>query len=111
MTDVFSWRPVGTPSGTSTFRVRKAQFGDGYSQEVADGLNNKVQSWPLQFAGYKAAITPIAAFLDAHAGYMGFFWTPPLGVQGLYKASEYSLTPEGGDFYTLSVTFEQKFAP
>jgi phage-related protein len=111
MTDTFTWRPVGTPTGQTAFRVRKAPFGDGYSQEVADGLNNKVQSWPLDFAGYKRDIEPIVAFLDAHAGYVGFFWTPPLGVQGLYKVTDYKFTPEGGDFYTLSATFEQKFAP
>jgi phage-related protein len=111
MTDTFTWRSIGTPAGQVSFRVRKAQFGDGYSQEVADGINNKVQSWPLQFVGTKAELAPIVAFLDDHAGYAGFFWTPPLGVQGLYKVTAYTPTPLSGDLYTLTATFEQKFAP
>lgn len=109
--DTFTWKPIGTPTGTSTFAVKKAQFGDGYSQEAADGINNESQSWPLQFAGSKAEMLALVAFLRAHAGYIGFYWTPPLGVQGIYKAPSFSPTPQGGDVYTVSATFEQKFAP
>lgn len=111
MTDTFAWKSVGTPSGTVTFRVSKAQFGDGYSQEVADGINNKSESWPLQFVGTKSQMQPIVDFLDAHAGAVGFFWTPPLGAQGLYKVASYQKAPQGGGIYLLSATFEQKFAP
>ncbi|NII53590.1 phage tail protein [Luteibacter sp. SG786] len=111
MAETFSWMPVGAPTGNANYRVLKSQFGDGYSQEAADGINNKVQSWPLQFFGSGIQIDEITAFLDRHAGATGFLWTPPRGVQGLYKASAYGLNPLGGGFYTLSVTFDQKFAP
>lgn len=111
MTDTFTWASTGTPSGTVTLRVRTAQMGDGYSQEVGDGINAKVQSWPLIFVGSKAEMLPIVAFLDAHAGYIGFNWTPPLGVQGLYKAPTYAMSPVGGGVYTINVTFQEKFAP
>ncbi|NID06658.1 phage tail protein [Luteibacter jiangsuensis] len=111
MAETFTWIPVGTPSGTSTFRLLKSQFGDGYSQEAADGINNKVQSWPLQFFGSGQEIDAITAFLDSHAGAIGFLWTPPRGQQGLYKVTSYAMNPLGGGRYTLSATFEQKFAP
>ncbi|MEV8518675.1 phage tail protein [Dyella marensis] len=111
MPDIFTWRPINNPVGQVTLRVRRAQFGDGYSQEVQDGINNKVQSWPLQFVGSRAEMQALSDFLDAHAGAIGFLWTPPVGVQGLYKAASYSPGYEGGDVYTISTTFEQKFSP
>lgn len=111
MTDTFTWQPTSQATGTSTFAVRSAQFGDGYTQEVADGINNESQSWPLTFMGSKAEIQPIVDFFRAHAGYRGFWWTPPFGVQGIYKVTAFSPMPNGGDIYTLTATFVQKFAP
>jgi phage-related protein len=110
-TPTFTWAPTGQPNGTLKFRVRTAQFGDGYSQRVADGINNKISSWPLTFVGKKADMQAIAAFLDERAGWQAFNWTPPAGVQGYYQAGEYNLSPIGGDVYTLTVTFQQVFSP
>ncbi len=110
-TPIFTWAPRCDPIGTVTLRKLSAQFGDGYKQEAADGINNKVQSWPLSFAGKAAKITPIRDFFDARMGYQSFFWTPPLGVQGYYKCSSYTLHPLGGGTYELNCTFEQSFQP
>lgn len=111
MTTTFTWKHDSKPTGQTTLRVLTAQFGDGYKQEAADGINNKSDSWPLSFTGLSAKITPIRDFLDALKGYQAFFWTPPLGTQGYYKASEYSLQHMGNDVYSLSVTFKQSFQP
>jgi phage-related protein len=110
-TETFTWRAVNTAAGQVTLRTLSAQFGDGYSQAAGDGLNNKVQSWPLQFAGRQAEILAIQDFLDRHKGYKSFYWTPPLGVQGLYRVPEYSPVADKGGIYTLSATFVQSFAP
>ncbi|GAP66831.1 phage minor tail protein [Mizugakiibacter sediminis] len=110
-TPTFTWQATGNPTGTVSFRVRTAQFGDGYKQTVADGINNKVQSWPLTFTGTKAEMQAIVNFFDERAGWQSFYWTPPLGVQGLYKVTTYSPTPKGGPIYTVTATFEQAFAP
>lgn len=40
--ETFTWCPMVEPTVTITQRVMKAQFGDGYSQAVGDGINNKV---------------------------------------------------------------------
>jgi phage-related protein len=109
--ETFIWQPLLNPVGQTTYRVRKAQFGDGYSQTVGDGINNAVSSWPLSFRGRSAQITPVKAFLDAHAGFVSFYWTPPLGVQGLYRCESSTLQFMGVDMYTLTATFEQVFAP
>lgn len=108
---VFGWKPGREPVGTAAYRVRKAQFGDGYQQTVADGINNKVQSWPLQFTGKAAKIAPIRDFLDARQGYQSFLWTPPLGAQGYYKCAGHTLKPLGAGNFELTATFEQVFQP
>lgn len=110
MTDTFNWPCITEPTGTVTLRARKAQFGDGYAQTVADGINAKVQSWPVSYTGDSSFIGPIAAFLDAHVG-VSFYWTPPNGVQGYYQCATYTIVPHGSDLYTLTPTFQQVFKP
>ena len=110
MAETFTVRAIGTPAGTATYRVLAAQFGDGYSQEVEDGINNKVQSWPLQFVGSEAEMQAVVDFFDRHAGAKGFNWKPPLSVTGLYKVVSYTPSHLGGDVYTVTATFTQKFA-
>ncbi|MBD8531579.1 MULTISPECIES: phage tail protein [unclassified Massilia] len=111
MTTTFTWKHDARPSGTSAFRVLKAQFGDGYQQTAADGINNKSQSWPLSFTGAASKIAPITAFLDTCGGWQSFYWTPPLGAQGFYKCASYDSKHLGGDMWQLTATFEQSFQP
>lgn len=110
-TPTFTWAPRIETSGTATYRTLSAKFGDGYEQKAADGINNKSQSWPVSFVGAAAYITPIRDFLDARAGYQSFYWTPPLGVQSLYRAMTHSVKALGTDKYELTSTFEQSFQP
>ncbi|WP_316886282.1 phage tail protein [Ralstonia thomasii] len=110
-TQVFTWSPLIEPTGETKFATRVAQFGDGYSQAVADGINNKRDSWPLSFVGHAAYIAPIRTFLDGLSGVRSFFWTPPLRTQGLFRASAYTVNPKGGDAYQLDVTFTEVFNP
>lgn len=107
----FVWCPRIDPEGTSSFRVLSAQFGDGYKQSVGDGINNEVRSWPLEFVGKGDYVKPIRDFLRAHQGYKPFKWTPPMDIEGLFEVKEFRLTPHGANVYTLSATFEQRFAP
>src|SRR5690606_27902985 len=110
--ETFTWCPRTDPQGTSTFKVLSAQLGDGFAQDVGDGINNETRSWPLQFVGRDSQIKPIRDFLRRHAGYRRFLWTPPLETEpGLFVALEFRVTPMGGKAYTLSATFEQRFAP
>lgn len=111
-TPTFTWVPRRQAAGETTFRVRAAQFGDGYRQVAADGINNRVQSWQLTFNGRRQRIADIAAFLDARAGHERFYWTPPLAsTPRLFTAGAYSLQAEGGELFTLTVTFAEAFQP
>lgn len=109
MADTFTWCPFIEPTGTGTFRVRSAQFGNGYKQVAGDGINNESQSWPLTFKGDESYVKQILAFLRAKAGYIPFRWTPPLGEESWFTCTTYGVTPLGGGAYTLSATFEQYF--
>lgn len=115
MTDTFTWRVHATASGEGAFDVRKSQFADGYSQRVPSGLNNDAQSWNVTFGGYDVTgmlgVRDPLAFIRAKKGAESFFWTPPLGTQGYYVANNYRVTPQGGNFFTVSCTFEQVFGP
>jgi phage-related protein len=109
--DTFTWSPLIGTQGTGTLRVLSAQFGDGYMQSVADGINNEVQSWPLQFRGDATYIMPILTFIRQHAGYKSFLWTPPLDIERAFKVASYDLTAIQADRYTLAVTLQQDFKP
>lgn len=109
--DIFTWYQNANASGDVKFRTLKAQFGDGYQQTAPDGINNKVENWPLTFEGTSAKIAPIKAFLESKQGTQSFLWTPPLGVQGMYKCTSFRVVDKGADNYEISATFEQSFQP
>ena len=112
MIDTFNWSPtVQGFGGDTTLRVRKAQFGDGYTQRAADGLNNRASTYNLRFVGSAEKISAIYEFFDAHAGAMSFFWTPPLRPQGRFVCEKYTEPTKDGDVYTITAQFEQTFAP
>ncbi|MDR8400116.1 phage tail protein [Paraburkholderia sp. USG1] len=111
MADTFTWAPaVSNLSGSAALRVRKAQFGDGYAQKIADGINNRASSYNLTFIGDAPTITAILAFLDAHAGATAFNWTPLLRPQALFTCEKYSEPTKDGNTYTITATFDQTFA-
>jgi phage-related protein len=109
MAETFTWRPSIDPTGVETFRVRSAQFGSGYKQVAADGINNGSQSWPLTFKGLESRIEEIVAFLRAHKGYIPFSWTPPLSAPALFTCTSWNINPHGARYYTVTATFEQYF--
>ncbi|MGU7780534.1 phage tail protein [Burkholderia sp. PU8-34] len=112
MTDTFNWSPtVQGYGGDTTLRVRKAEFGDGYTQRAADGLNNRQSTYNLRFVGKADKIAAILAFLDAHAGAVSFYWTPLFRPKGRFVCEKYSEPTKDGAVYTITAQFEQTFAP
>ena len=107
----FTWCPRLNAEADTTFRTRKAQFGDGYTQVAGDGLNPKSQKWTLSFTGDESYIGAIKAFLDAHQGTKAFLWKPPLEPLAMFRCDTYNPTALGAGKYTLDATFEQAFKP
>ena len=110
MADVFTWQPTNEARGRVTARVRRAQFGDGYSQSVPDGINHISQEWPLTIVGRWSTVGPAVAFLESHVG-ESFQWTPPRGTASLWQCDEWEIKNEGADVYTVTATFQQTFSP
>lgn len=109
--EIFAWCPRINAEAETNFRVRKAQFGDGYVQVSGDGLNTKNQEWTLNFTGNESYILSIRDFLDRHAGTKAFQWTPPLGTAGLYRCEKYKPVGLGAAKFNLEATFTQAFRP
>ena len=108
----FTFKPTNAAANEVGFRVRTAQFGDGYAQEAGDGINGKEESWTLTFVGIKEKVFEIRDFLDEHAGYKSFLWESPT-TEGplLFKAKKYNLRCLGGSTWTLDVPFIQSYQP
>lgn len=106
---IFGFPARVNAAGDTRFRIRKAQFGDGYTQVSGDGINPVIRSWDLTFIGKYDYITPIIVFLETHQGVKSFQWTPPTNVPGLYRCEGYKSVAMGGENYTLTATFTEAF--
>lgn len=54
-----------------------SDFGDGYSQRSADGLNHMSEMWTLSWTGRTVSeIDTLEDFFEARGGYEHFTWTP-----------------------------------
>ena len=112
MTDTYTFTaPDIGVTGDGTLALRTAKFGNGYTQDAADGPNNESQSWPLTWTLNAADAATLMAFIRAHAQGQKFFWTPPLGVQGYYVITKYQIQANDGSYFRISSTWEQRFAP
>lgn len=109
--DVLIWDPLVDAATKVKLRAITTKFGDGYRQDSGDGINNKESDWSLQFKGDASRIGAIRDFLDAHGGWQVFLWTPPLGTETTWLASEYELRAHGANRYSLSVTLNYKPLP
>lgn len=110
---VFTWPLTIDLSADIGFRIKKAGFGDGYTQRAKDGINTRTESWSLLFfADSIAAYRDVCAFLNERAG-LPFGWTPPGGAHpaGWYVCETYQPSPKGYDVWTISMTFVKDYQP
>ncbi|ATE60172.1 phage tail protein [Thauera sinica] len=89
-------------------RTREAKFGDGYAQEVLDGLNARPRTWAMSFE-YRdhAEADAILAFLAAN--HLAFDWTDPDGVSGRWRCASWRSTRPRPLAKTVTATFEEVF--
>lgn len=95
-------------------RVLRAEFGDGYSQVVADGINPYSETWQLSFSNRpKADVAAIRAFLDTVSEVTPFDWTPPdeATVKKWRLRGKYTIRNAERDARTISFTIERYFGP
>lgn len=90
-------------------KVKTLVFGDGYEQRMPQGLNHNLRQYSLTFSGASARIREIESFLDRHAGYKAFLWTPHESTVGKFKCEKWSVEQSEG-FARLSCEFKEVIA-
>lgn len=80
--DILTYVPSTATAGEIDPRVLRAQFGDGYVQEMPDGINANLETWQLVYqpihgtTGTTPTLAQLIAFFKAQTG-TKFLWTPP----------------------------------
>lgn len=109
---VFDWRPSYGTEAQDTYKLRKAQLGDGYVQTAVDGINPCKETYPLVFENItKEQADEIRIFLRAHAG-DSFMWETPDGLLKRFRCDEGArFRFASGKIGTLTCTFVETFNP
>lgn len=101
-----------TSSNTKQVAVVRTQFGDGYSQRAADGINSLRETWKLSWANLtNTEEQTINAFLTARKGVEAFLWKSPdePGDPKLWSCQEWGRTPQDAGVQNFEATFIQEF--
>ena len=78
MAEVFTHVAAASFTRNSKARIRIAQFGDGYSQRIREGINTQDDTWELSFVNRSISdAASIISFLESKHGSDYFLWTPP----------------------------------
>lgn len=108
--DVFTYTPSWNSQIKRKPKVLVAEFGDGYSQRTANGINNNKEVWSLKFNKRKdSEADAIEAFLETQNGASAFLWTTPRGVQITVRCDEWNRNYAEYNNNTISATFKQEF--
>jgi phage-related protein len=92
--------------------VQRIQFGDGYEQRVAFGINTQPKNWSLQFNNRTDTERDnILTFLRARGAVESFDWTDPNGYAGKWICSEWQTSQVSCNFNNITATFRQVFEP
>ncbi|QCZ25495.1 phage tail protein [Leclercia adecarboxylata] len=110
----FPWpiQSASQPTTKSKDTIRKAQFGDGYTQVSGSGINDETLTYEYSFTGRPDKGLQIYAFLRRHKT-KAFSFQPPFGELALWGVEADSLQKvvKGKTIMYISATFEQAFAP
>lgn len=107
---VYIWVESASTGLDEEPRVRRTQFGDGYMQRQADGLNSLLQSWQIRHTEIdNDAADEIVAFLRARNGVEAFEYTPLWETTArLYIATRWSRVQSDKPGYSdVTVTVQE----
>ena len=63
---------------SSSPKVRRVQYGDGYTSFLKYGLNQDLKTWNVRFSNLSETDSDtLETFLEARGGAESFDWTPP----------------------------------
>lgn len=89
------------------------EFGDGYNQEVADGINNQRPQLSLSWDALSAADKNLLeAFFVERGGWQPFMWTfPGDGAQTKWKCRPWTVKLTHAKLWAINATFIRDFTP
>lgn len=105
--------PLPSPSSSDTteYKTLSVVFGNGYQQDLPDGINDEIVTWNLVYENInKTDYDTLVSVLKAAKSWDTISWVDPNGVLRLYK-----MTPKGysksqvANLFTLR--FELKSVP
>lgn len=103
---------IATPDKGAKRRVAPAtieyKLGDGYTQFSANGVNNQMETWDLQFSSRtRGEIQAIADYLADKNSVTSFAWTTPRGETRQFVCKSWEETYNNDFDCSLSCTFTQ----
>lgn len=96
---------------TTSYRVRRVDFGNGYAQRSTDGLNTVRQQWRLTWERIPdAQAEELRLFFEGLAGVSLIEWTPYNQPNELnWTGSDFTSKPVGALISTVNVKLTQEF--
>lgn len=108
--DDFSFVPTITSKGGSETKVLTANFGDGYNQRVADGLNSVGTTYELEWILNTTDAATMKSLFESKGGYDYILWTPNRGVtQYKWLCTKWDWDYAGPELERLTATFKRCF--
>jgi phage-related protein len=107
----FFWEPSYDYTVDSNPRVKTVQFGDGYSQDIKDGINNILLKINFNFNGRDLKEhRAILHFFHQRAGKERFFFIPPqpYGIVKKFICKEWQPSQSFVDNYNIRARFEER---
>ena len=103
---------AGSAERGSQCRVLRAEFGDGYSQRAADGINSVRDTYAVSWEGLsRTDANTIDTFLRTHGGHTAFKWTPPgASASRNWLCSEWRVRHSSATLDAITATFVEDFS-
>lgn len=104
-------KPSVGASAEPKIKLFEAEFGDGYTQRSAAGLNHIRETWELKFELLSATESAsIRTFLQARGAVEAFLYTPPGEAAPVrVTCKKWKRTFDEADRQTITLTLEQDF--
>lgn len=89
-------------------RIKKVDFGDGYTQQAPDGINSQLAKWSLNWEALTVSEkNTIEGFLAARQGYQTFTWIDPSGTTYKVKCPNWSVSEFAPKVFSIKASFNQ----
>lgn len=106
----FIWKPSYDFENDNKPRIKTIQFGDGYSQDIRDGINNLLLNYNFNFNNRDLReATAILHFLTTRSGSESFLFLCPMprGVNFRFKVKQWTDKQNFFNNYSITAAFTQ----